>query len=244
MTSLLTTKQAIENSIRVLLYSHQRIKIDQWQGIELDAQMFELNNIFIQMKMAESMEELAQETKADLPWSEDHFQERMANDPEARNPGRQWLNWPYYSHGLDDARFRPNGLFAHTYQERFYPEKGCGRYENGNVLDVIERLKNNPTTRQAFLAIWHPEDQSNNGQRVPCTIGYWFKLNNGKLDLTYLIRSCDAVRHFRNDVYMTQRLAQFVSNKLGVGLGTMSMWIGSFHCFATDSYTLEKKLNK
>lgn len=244
MTLHITTKEAVNNAIRVLLYNKNKIVSNRWQAQEVNATMFEINNIFLEMQMVPTIGQLEIETGCDLPWSENHFQERMANDPEARNPGREWYNWPYYQHGKDDNRFRETGLFSHTYQERFYPEPGYGRFPNGNVKDVIFRLKNDLTTRQAFLSIWHPEDQSNNNQRVPCTIGYWFNVRNNKLNITYLIRSCDATRHFRNDVYMTQRLAQTVSQELNLELGIMSMWIGSFHCFEPDVYTLQKKLDK
>ena len=242
MISPLTTKTAVDNAVRVLLHSHKKIKVNSWQGMNMEAKMFELTNIFIQMKMCKTVEQLSQETKADLPWSENHFQERIANDPEARNPGREWKNWPYYQHKEDDNRFRTDGLFSHTYQERYFPEEGNGRFPNGTLDDVIARLEKDHTTRQAYFSIWQPQDQSNFGQRVPCTLGYWFKVNGNKLDITYLIRSCDATRHFRNDVYMTQRLVQYVAEKLNLQVGTMTMWIGSFHCFATDVYALEKKL--
>ena len=114
------------------------------------------------------------------------------------------------------------------------------RFNYGDLNDIIERLKNNTYTRQAFLSVWHPEDQSNEGVRVPCTIGYWFYRNGNKLDCTYLIRSCDAVRHFRNDIYMTYRLLEHVGINIGLLPGNLKMWIGSFHCFQSDLYTLKK----
>ena len=103
------------------------------------------------------------------------------------------------------------------------------------------------STRQAFLSIWHPEDQSNNDVRLPCTIGYWFKISNNVLNMTYLIRSCDARRHFRNDVYMTQRLALDMLSYLDnpkISIGKMSMWVGSFHCFESDRYFINKEIKK
>lgn len=240
----MTTNQAVNNAIRVLLYNNKKVVSNKWQAQDVNQEMLELTNIFLTMDMVSNPTDLGLQTGCDLPWSEDHFQERIANDPEARNPGREWKNWPYYQHGKDDNRFRGDGFFSHTYQERFYPEAGCGRFPNGTLADVIFRLITDKTSRQAYLAIWHPEDQSNHNQRVPCTLGYWFKVNDGKLDMTYLIRSCDARRHFRNDVYMAQRLAKYVADKLGIEIGILTMWIGSFHCFSSDAYSLEQKLKK
>lgn len=241
---ILETDKAIENAIRVLLKGN-KIVSESWQAQKDSFKMIEVSDIFLKMQMCKNIEELSIKTKADLPWSEDHFNERLAG---SSNPGEQYKNWPYYKHEVDNNRFRKEELFSHTYQERFWPPKIKGiRFEMGDYNDVKERLKDNHTTRQAFLAIWHPEDQTNHGERLPCTIGYWFNIKNNKLNITYLIRSCDASRHFRNDIYMAQRLAYDIIEYLGdntIEPGILSMWIGSFHSFESDVYHLTKKLNQ
>lgn len=214
----------------------------KWQAIDSPDQLFEVTDLFFKVNMPESIEEMADETLADLPWSENHFQERVSGIPA--NPGYQYLHWPYYRPTKHNDVFRAegSGLFSHTYMERFWPDTtimgtGAMKYPYGDFGDLINRLEKDPGTRQAFFAIWHPSDQSNNGVRLPCTIGYHFTLRDGKINITYLIRSCDAFRHFKNDVYMTMRLAKYVAEQLlartGIEykMGTLSMWIGSFHCF-------------
>ena len=237
-----TTSEQIKDALTELLIDGDLIGIDKWQATNVHTNMYEITNLFLKMPIGKTVEEIANQTSAQLPWSEDHFKERISG--KATNPGEQYKNWPFYHHGKDDARFRAEGKFSHTYQERFWPPVKEGiRYSMGNLNDVIERLKQDPKTRQAFFAIWHPEDQSNHGNRLPCTIGYHFLIRNGKLNITYLIRSCDAIRHFRNDIYMTQRLAMHVAENAGdYELGEMSMWIGSFHCFESDVYTIKKQL--
>jgi len=239
------TSDAIKNAIRVLLYRKEINNPNKWQAVEIKDPMYEINNVFLDMDICKSIDVLSLETKADLPWSEDHFQERLNG---ASNPGEQYKNWPYYSKETDDNRFRTNGLFSHTYQERFWPLKVSGnRFKMGDWNDIKDRLSSDATSRQAFFSIWHPEDHSNNNVRLPCTIGYWFNVRNNELNLTYLIRSCDARRHFRNDIYMTQRLAMDMLESINktnknVSLGKMTMWIGSFHCFVSDVYSLNKTL--
>lgn len=239
----LSTKQSIENAIRILLYKNNRIKPSKWQSVNIESEMLEVDNMFLQMKMCDSIESLSLETKADLPWSENHFKERLAGPS---NPGEQYKYWPYYRKDLDNSRFRSDGIFSHTYQERFWPKDIYGnRYKMGNWLNIKERLKADPGSRQAFFSIWHPEDHSNNDVRLPCTIGYWFKINGNDLDISYLIRSCDARRHFRNDIYMTQRLGMDLLEYLEmeeIKLGKLSVWIGSFHCFISDEYSLKQNL--
>jgi len=64
--------------------------------------------------------------------------------------------------------------------------------------------------------------------------------------MTYLIRSCDIFRHFKNDVYMTIRLAQYVRDQVNpdLDLGELSMWIGSLHCWNVEKALLDVKAQK
>ena len=247
MMYAMETKKIINKTILSLLEVDSLSYTKRWQSVEIENSMKELTNLFFTMEVCNSLEDLADQTFADLPWAEDHFKERISG---ATNPGKEYLNWPYYRPDLDDNRFRKDGKFSHTYQERFWPTKTKGiRYEMGDWEDVVSRFVNDVTTRQCFLSIWHPEDQSNNGVRLPCTIGYWFKLVGDKVDLTYLIRSCDARRHFRNDIYMAQRLLMEMGNHLqkndlNLELGSLHVWIGSFHCFESDVYTLKRTLKQ
>lgn len=221
---------------------------EKWQAITPPDALFEIYNVTLEMDMTESIEALANLTKADLPWAENHFQERVSGYPA--NPGHEYQNWPYYKPNQHDSSFRAEGggYFSHTYMERFWPDKnlkgtGVMEYKNGDFGDILQRLKNDRGTRQAFLGIWHPQDQANNGVRLPCTIGYHFLIRDGKLHISYLIRSCDIFRHFKNDIYMTVRLAQYVRDYLDLSLvmGTMTMWIGSLHCFNTEKVLLKDR---
>jgi thymidylate synthase len=56
----------------------------------------------------------------------------------------------------------------------------------------------------------------------------------GQLNCTYLIRSCDFMRHFQDDVYMAARLVQWVAEQIEQPIGSLTMWIGSFHIFQGD----------
>jgi len=231
----------IKQALSILYYSGREIGESKWQSVESPDVMLEVQNVFFQSKIPHLKMELAEQTGADLPWSEDHFKERISGKP--LNPGSEYKNWPYYRPSLDDSRFRSKGgMFSHTYMERYWPPKKKGiRYKNGDLRDIIQRLKEDPYTRQAYLSIWHPEDQSNNDVRLPCTLGYWFNYRKSVLNCTYHIRSCDAIRHFRNDIYMTCRLVQYIVREIGINPGELSMWIGSFHVFKTEKWKIKKK---
>lgn len=135
--------------------------------------------------------------------------------------------------------------FSHTYSERFWPPQGYGiRYPFGNLDSLVHLLLKYPTTRQAYLPIFFPEDTGAvHGGRIPCTLGYHFLMRDGFMHVHYPIRSCDFVRHFRNDCYLTVRLLLWILERLkekdpdrwGYVLpGMFSMWCGSLHVFRND----------
>ena len=115
------------------------------------------------------------------------------------------------------------------------------RYEYGDFGDVIDLLQREPFTRQAFLPMWFPEDTGSvHGERVPCTIGYHFMRRGNYLHIVYYIRSCDYLRHFRDDIYMACRKLHWVLDTLKerdperwgeVTPGYYAMHITSLHCF-------------
>lgn len=175
--------------------------------------------------LATAAHQAALEVEPNLPWAEDHFQERVGGVPT--NPGSQYMNWPWYDPNWA-AQAGEGATFSHTYQERMWPRWSCWhpfddkspsltgiRYRYGDLQDVVNLLHREPTTRQAYLPIFFPEDTgAHHGERVPCSIGYWFTLRGGLLHVTYHIRSCDFLRYFRDDVYMAMRLGQWVLNYL------------------------------
>jgi thymidylate synthase len=117
------------------------------------------------------------------------------------------------------------------------------RYRYGDLSDVVRLLVRNPLTRNAYLPVWFPEDTGVvHGGRTPCSIGYLFRMRGDKLSVFYDIRSCDFVRHFQDDVYLTIRLLLWVLAQArsqdkkwdAIKPGTFTMHIGSFHIFAAD----------
>jgi hypothetical protein len=175
------------------------------------------------------LNKLRDEIQPNLPWADDHFAERVSRNPT--NPGEAYLHWPWWrGQELEAKTAAATGSlkdfrFSHTYQERFWPkeagkytlDKGAMRtahgirYEYGDLDDVVTLLVREPHTRQAYLPIFFPEDTGAvHGGRIPCTLGYHFLLRNNQLHTWYTIRSCDWVRHFRDDLYLAARLLLWV----------------------------------
>lgn len=227
---------------------------DQWQSIDVSKKpemvMRETLNFSFQVAiMGESLKALREDIKPNLPWADDHFEERVGGQP--LNPGVQWAKWPW-GNSADGFRNKA-GQFSHTYMERIWPRyanaevKGVDnlgiRYRYGDLNDLVKHLHDHPLSRQAYLPIWFPEDTGvAHGERVPCTLGYHFIHREGYLHTVYYIRSCDVVRHFQDDIYLAVRLKLWLLAQLReldtkwkkVVPGFFTMHITSLHMFKAD----------
>ncbi len=230
----------------------------------------EVVNFFGQCYIPQDHATLVQETQPSMPWAFDHFAERMCGMPV--NPGSTWKSWPY---ALSASSFRQQGKFNHNYMERFWPRKaglfqfetetaeqyegmiaGLGGAEDsqgiyhryGDWEDVIDLFCKDMLTRQAYVPVFFPEDTgSHHGGRVPCTLGYHFMIRNGKMNVSYFMRSCDLKRHFNDDCYLTARLVYWLLDRLTqkapdrfghISPGTFAVFISSLHIFRNDWYAL------
>lgn len=246
------------------------VHTEKWQGMDIskrpEATMRELLFQSFQVLMrGDEPEHYVRDIEPNLPWADQHFEEeRVSGHPI--NPGETWKVWPW-GHSAD--KFRTEGeQYNHTYAERYWPKcagytkegkltpedsksfKRRGiRYDYGDLQDVVDLLKREPYTRQAYLPVFFPEDTGAvHGGRIPCTIGYHFLMRGNVLNVVYQIRSCDFYRHLRDDIYLTVRLLLWVLNQLrnrdpfwhGVAPGMFIMHISSLHIFVNDWRLLKK----
>lgn len=237
-----------------------RPKAQSWQSVSIDTkpemQPIELSMVVLDLLMDRTPGDWAVTVLPNLPWAEEHFQERVSGEP--LNPPPSHVRWPYARKNNDEFT-DDTEKFSHTYPERFWP-KSAGlpyggalydtaadgsaiyetnrgiRYAYGDLQDVVELMQRDLYTRQAYLPVWFPEDTGvAHGERVPCTLGYHFLYRDDCLNLIYNMRSCDLFRYFRDDVYMAGRLCQWMADELRVGrVNKLTMTIGSLHIFEGD----------
>jgi len=279
MKQFVSFDMATRAATRSMLTTSSLVHTGTWQGLDItqkpEMATHELLNYTFQVPISHSnLETLAEDIKPNLPWADDHFMERVCGYP--LNPGKEWANWPY-SKSADTFR-NSDGMFNHNYMERYWPqfagnikasitpqEAGIMIGEDpewlppinsgirgvfGDLNDVIEQLVKDPFTRQAYLPIFFPEDTGAvNGGRVPCSLGYHFIMRHGHLHISYWLRSCDMVRHFRDDCYLTVRLLLWVLDECAkrsaiwaeIKPGLYTMYITSLHCFRNDYILLGKQ---
>ena len=227
------------------------VKSGYWQGIDTTSrpEMMTREVLNYSLRVTSSgmdKEELISQIKPDLPWADDHFYERVSREPLNPPPSESW--WPHAPKGNDQFK-NGLGIFSHSYPERYWPTQAGGklnrgiRFRYGDLDDLIRMLELDPFTRQAYLPVWFPEDLgAPMDERKPCTLGYHFIMRNNSLHIVYYIRSCDFIRHFRNDIYLTVLLQHWVLNELrkrdqrwnSIIPGSFTMHITSLHIFIND----------
>jgi len=161
------------------------------------------------------------------PWADEEFKERIT-DPETVggfiNPGEAWK--------LRDniwGEFYHNGRFGYSYNELLW--------NNRQLPKIISRLKEDPDSRQLWISLWDPTrdpDLLGGISRVPCSLGYGLQVREGKLNLHYVMRSCDFSTHFANDVYLAIKLLEYISKLTGYEVGSFTHTIFSLHVYRKD----------
>ena len=162
-------------------------------------------------------------TGVSQPWADAEFEERI--DPSGTvNPGKAWELrkevWYEYMH---------DGKLAYAYNERIM--------FNNQLNKVIDRLKIDHDSRQLWVSIWNPAvdpDKLGGVSRVPCSLGYNFQFRDGKLNMHYVMRSCDFKTHFTNDVYLAIRMLEYVAEKTGLPVGDFTHTLFSLHIYRKD----------
>lgn len=157
------------------------------------------------------------------PWADAEFNERIDSCGNI-NPGSAWKLreniWTEYMH---------DGKMAYTYNERFY--------RNEQINKIINRLKEDHDSRQLWLSVWDcNEDPDKLGgiSRVPCSLGYNFQFREGKLNIHYVMRSCDFSTHFCNDVYLAIKLLEYVAKECNMAVGNFTHTMFSLHVYQKD----------
>lgn len=174
------------------------------------------------------------------PWADAEFKERVTDPwerypdgepllesislPNFINPGEAWKLreevWSEYMH---------DGKLAYTYNELLW--------NNDQLTKILNRLKEDPDSRQLWISLWNPNkdpDFLGGVSRVPCSLGYGLQVRDGKLNLHYVMRSCDFVTHFRNDVYLAIKFLEWVAEKTGYPVGDFTHTMFSCHVYNKD----------
>lgn len=149
----------------------------------------------------------------------------------------------------DLAEYGLNETLSEMRKVFFTSEKNCfghnyrhcwrGPFGKEDLSDVIDLLKEQPSTKRALLAFVDPT-----GRKVPCINAIHFLIRNGRLDLSYFARGQDVYLKFCADAICVHDFGAIVSEALGIKLGAITGTISSAHIYRKDFERIEVILNQ
>lgn len=126
-----------------------------------------------------------------------------------------------YQQFSDDRRVL-HGAYGHRWFHH------CGVNQ---VQAVVDKLKADPSSRQAVLSIFGAQDLVTPTRDVPCTCLIQFLLREGRLHAIAYMRSNDVIWGMPYDIFSFTLLQELVARMLGCEPGTYRHWVGSLHLY-------------
>ena len=119
-----TFQRIRDHTWNLFLSQSHRVDAETWQGVnvksrpEMSSQELMNYTFTHDLRGHEDLQYWRDDVKPNLPWADDHFEERVCGKPI--NPGVEWANWPW---GHSASKFLDEtGMFNHNYMERYWPK--------------------------------------------------------------------------------------------------------------------------
>ncbi len=145
------------------------------------------------------------------------------------------------TYGLEETLSEMRKVFFTSEPNRFghsYKSYWRGPFGRDDLTDVIELLKDQPSTKRALLVFVDPK-----GKKVPCVNAIHFLIRHGRLDLSYFARGQDVYLKFCADAICVCDFGAMVSEALDISIGTITGTISSAHIYRKDFERVETILN-
>lgn len=119
------------------------------------------------------------------------------------------------------ATYKNGDVFHGSYGPRLRPQ----------IPQVVQRLIDDPGTRQAVVTVWDPLYDLQTRRDIPCTTMMQFLSRDGMLDMLVYMRSNDAWLGFPYDVFQFTQLQCAVAWALKIRPGRYYHHVGSLHLY-------------
>lgn len=120
-------------------------------------------------------------------------------------------------------------LYDYTYGSRIFGYQGTHDQVNNYIIPL---LKENPASRRATIITIDPQKDLNMKNRnSPGLVSLHFKVAEGKLLMTSVIRSNDYLIGWPANVYQLASLQHYVAEQLGLQQGPLATYSISAHVF-------------
>ena len=164
----------------------------------------------------------------------------------AKYAEREW-NW-YLSHSRDVSELQkhaPVWKRMHGGDCQVNSNYGWLWNRNKQLQKVIEKLENNPDTRQAWLTLYDGKEMDD--YDTPCTLNIGFKIQEYQtqkiLNMTILMRSNDLIFGFCNDQYCFSQLQKYVASRIGAAIGNYYHFAQDLHIYLPSTNVYPKHIN-
>ena len=117
----------------------------------------------------------------------------------------------------------------------FQPRPGLNQ-----IQGVINRLNENPLSRQAAAVVWQPEDAARaDGSLgdIPCTHGLFFHVRDLSLTMAVTMRSNNAFRILPFNIFEFTMLQELVATEISRSMGPYKVWAASMHTYENERET-------
>lgn len=142
--------------------------------------------------------------------------------------------WLWIALGRDDVEF-----ISHYCKEisRFSDDGktffgAYGPRWRGQVDYVLEKLQNDPDSRQAVINIWRENPPATND--VPCTLSMQYFIRNDRVEAFVNMRSSDVWLGLPYDLHNFSQLQKHVAFELGREAGPLTLYVASAHLYDRD----------
>lgn len=120
---------------------------------------------------------------------------------------------------------RTDGTLGPVYGKQLRSFNGVDQFFN-----VLQQIKNNPSSRRIMASLWNPNDLSDMAL-PPCHYGFQIYINNGKLDLSWNQRSVDMFLGLPYDIAMYGLLLEMLAKGFGYKPGSLIAFLGDCHIY-------------
>ena len=167
----------------------------------------------------------------------------------AKYAEREW-NW-YLSHSRDVSELQkhaPVWKRMHGGDCQVNSNYGWLWNRNKQLQKVIEKLEDNPDTRQAWLTLYDGKEMDDYEYDTPCTLNIGFKVSiydefEKILNMTVLMRSNDLIFGFCNDQYCFSELQKYVASRIGATVGEYYHFAQDLHIYLPSTNVYPKHIN-
>lgn len=120
-----------------------------------------------------------------------------------------------------------NGVLHGAYGPRLINLRG----KYNQLLNVINKLKEKPSTRKAVIQLFDAEDIVEEHNDVPCTLTLQLLVREDKLHMVVSMRSNDAFVGMPHDIFVFTMLQEIIARTLNIELGEYIHFIANLHLY-------------